>query len=102
ASPRLQAFFALTILSPSACSSMSSHTHPQNVQVACFTISTLSPSHRINALTRLLVARTGRHEERSTKLPSAEASAGTARLITRLFDHRPVLNVLFANDAEPD
>src|SRR5216684_1884314 len=36
-SPRLQAFLALTIRSPSAWSSMSSHTQPQKVHVAFFT-----------------------------------------------------------------
>ena len=41
ASPRLQAFLLLTIRSPSAWSSMSSHTHPQKVQVAFFTMVTV-------------------------------------------------------------
>src|SRR5258706_8160146 len=52
ASPRLQAFRALTIRSPSACSSMSSQTQPQNVQVAFFTILTLiaTPFHPLLAL----------------------------------------------------
>src|SRR3954464_10391915 len=36
-SPRLHARLVSTIFTPSACSSMSSHTHPQNVQVAFFT-----------------------------------------------------------------
>src|SRR6266571_3326908 len=49
ASPRLQAFRALTIRSPSACSSMSSQTQPQNVQVASFTTFRLiaSPVHPV-------------------------------------------------------
>src|ERR1700722_13246454 len=85
ASPRLQAFLALTILSPSACNSMSSQTQPQKVHVAYFTISiaVLSP------LARLLVARTGRHQERSSQLPAAEAPARPARLVPAFFDHGP-------------
>src|SRR5262245_51935862 len=43
ASPRLQAFLLLTIRSPSACSSMSSHTQPQKVQVAFLTTVRLMP-----------------------------------------------------------
>src|SRR5713101_8435280 len=52
ASPRLQAFAALTIRSPSACSSMSSQTQPQNVQVAFFTTLRLiaSPLHSVLVL----------------------------------------------------
>ena len=37
----MQASLVLTIRSPSACSSMSSQTHPQNVQVAFFTTVTV-------------------------------------------------------------
>src|SRR5229473_8110860 len=37
ASPRMQAFLVLVMRSPSACSSMSSHTQPQKVQVAFLT-----------------------------------------------------------------
>src|SRR5438552_297931 len=78
ASPRLQAFLALTIRSPSACSSMSSHTQPQKVHVAFLTTVRLI---LFFARPSLGSARTGRHDERSTKLPSAEAPANAARLV---------------------
>src|SRR5207247_5492131 len=75
ASPRLQAFLALTIRSPSACSSMSSQTQPQNVQVASFTTLRLitSPLHSGSA------PRTRRDDERSAKLPAPEAPPDAAR-----------------------
>src|SRR3989442_7876202 len=85
-SPRLQAFLALTIRSPSACSSMSSHTQPQKVQVAFLTTVRLM---LFFAWLGLGSARTGRHDERSAKLPSAEAPADAARLVPSGFDGLP-------------
>src|SRR3989442_217637 len=93
ASPRLQAFLALTIRSPSACSSMSSHTQPQKVHVAFLTTVRLI---LFFAWLGLGSARTGRHDERSAKLPSAEAPADAARLVPSGFDGLPGRDLIWS------
>src|SRR3954465_4573586 len=69
-----------TIRSPSACSSMSSHTHPQNVQVAFFT--TVREAMRwFRARVSFLggAGRTGRRDdEGSPQFAAAEAAADPA------------------------
>src|SRR5713101_6749076 len=87
-SPRLQAFLALTMRSPSACSSMSSQTQPQKVHVASFTTVRL-----ILLSLGLAPARTGRNDERSTKLPAGEAPPDAARHVPPGLNHFPRRNV---------
>src|SRR4249920_1485840 len=91
ASPRLQAFLALTIRSPSACSSMSSQTQPQNVHVAFGTTLRLIASL---ASLGLAPARTGRHDEGSAKLPAAAAPADAARHVPSGLDQLPRRDIL--------
>src|SRR5262245_8799811 len=74
---------------------MSSQTQPQNVHVACFTISMVS-------LPWLLVARTGQHQERSSQFPPAQAAARASRLEAALFNLGPMRDVLLPQDAELD
>src|SRR5262245_15263414 len=74
---------------------MSSHTHPQKVHVAFLTIS-------ISQSTRLLVARTGRHEERSSQLPAAVTPSSPSRLESSFLDLGPVRYLLFGPDAVAD
>jgi hypothetical protein len=50
----------------------------------------------------LLVARTGRHQERSTKLPAAKTASRPAGLVPTLFDFGPVRNLFFPKNAEAD
>src|SRR4029450_4927553 len=106
-SPRLQAFLALRIRTPSVCSSMSSQTKPQNVHVASFT--TVKFIHhpawgpaRSAQLSLFLVrarpfdtAQTGRHDERSTKLPTAIAPPDAAWHIAPRLDHLPRRGIVF-------
>jgi hypothetical protein len=77
---------------------MSSQTQPQNVHVAYFTISI----DILGVLPGLFVARTGRHEERSSKLTTAEAAARPPRLVATFFDHGPMLDVLFRQNPKTD
>src|SRR5262252_5746215 len=79
---------------PSACSSISSQTQPQNVHVALLTtVRLISDQLRLRCAlcsTSLLgAARTGRYHEGSTKLPAAEDSAESARHISAGVDHFP-------------
>src|SRR5207248_4763223 len=80
-SPRIQARFVSVIRSPSACSSMSSQTHPQKVHVAFFTtVSCIRSIPGPAASGGLFVAvRTGRDDERSPELAAAEAPADAPR-----------------------
>jgi len=77
ACPRLHAALVSTIFSPSACSSISSHTHPQKVQVAFLTIVRPALALGIAFAFVLLVARTGRDGKRSPQL-AADATATDA------------------------
>ena len=54
------------------------------------------------ALPRLLVARTGRHNERSSEFPTAKAAARTPRLVPAFLDLGPMRNVLFWQNPEAD
>src|SRR5258708_4482467 len=65
---------------------MSSQTQPQNVHVAFLTMLRLILSL---ASLGLGSARTGRHNERSAKLPAAEASADAAWHVPSRFDQLP-------------
>src|SRR5262245_25528101 len=69
---------------------MSSHTHPQNVHVAClttFSVIPLSTSRLV--VTTLVSARTGRDDEGSPKLPPWKASPRSARHVPTGLDHFP-------------
>src|SRR6516165_5832572 len=92
ASPRLQAFLALMIRLPSACSSMSSHTQPQKVHVALFTTLTVMASRFLDGAGP---ARTGRYDEGSTKLPAGKAAADAARPVATRLDQLPSGSVRF-------
>src|SRR5688572_6534598 len=102
---------------------MSSHTHPQKVHVALRTISIslpvlgtwflVRPSSMVRPksvvslvravnLTRLFVARTGRHEERSSQLPAAVTPSSPSRLESSFLDFGPVTHLLFRQDAVAD
>src|SRR5262245_29960418 len=72
--------------SSSACSSMSSHTQPQNVHVACFTMVRLMASLVLSVLLR---ARTGRQDEGSAQLSAAKAAADATRHVAAGFDLFP-------------
>src|SRR5262249_41744533 len=63
--------------SPSACNSMSSQTHPQNVQVAFFT--TVSSIPCFPQLPADLAVRTGRDDERSAERTALAAALDAAR-----------------------
>src|SRR5262245_31116381 len=96
---------------------MSSHTHPQKVHVALRTISISLPvlgAGRLDtrgqvgdcpwsvpgmSLTRLFIARTGRHEERSSQLPAAITPSSSSRLESSFLDFGPVRHLLFRQDA---
>src|SRR5262249_33553697 len=78
--------FVLTMRSSSACSSMSSHTQPQKVQVACFTMVRLMASL---VLAVLLRARTGRQDESSAQFPAAVAAPDATRHVAAGFDLFP-------------
>src|SRR5262249_51447384 len=71
--------------------SISSQTHPQNVQVAFFTIVRLIACL---ALLGLVPARTGRQHERSAQLPAAITSPNPARPISPRIDQFPGLYLL--------
>jgi hypothetical protein len=62
-------------------------------------------AHRLPCLTLLgflTAGPTGRQDERSTKLPAAEAALDTARLVTTRFDFRPRKNVFLRQNPEAD
>src|SRR4029453_1817781 len=102
-SPRLQAFLALRIRTPSVCNSMSSQKQPQNVHVASFTIVRVTLSLLLVGARPSNAARTGRHDELSNKLPAAIASSTGARAVAPGFDHLPrrgVFFVIFGHQAD--
>src|SRR5207253_4533885 len=85
-SPRLHARLVSTMRSPSACSSMSSQTQPQNVHVAFFTtVRLIVPLDLVD----LLPARTGRHEKRSAQLPAQATAPDAARHVPPGLDLLP-------------
>src|SRR5262249_50934915 len=65
--------------SPSACSSISSHTQPQKVQVAFFTTVRLMEGPE---LASFIFARTGRHDERSAQLSADAAPPDSPRHVS--------------------
>src|SRR5262249_62226034 len=83
--PRTQAALVWVMRSPSACNSISSQTHPQNVQVAFFTTvsSILAPS------TNDLPVRTGRNGERSAEGTPSETAPDAARHVAAGLDLFP-------------
>src|SRR5262245_53048192 len=83
--PRTQAALVWVMRSPSACSSISSQTHPQNVQVAFFTtVNSIS-----SPLAEDLTARTGRQGESSAEGAAPVAAADAARHVATGLDLLP-------------